>query len=99
MTYLNVRIFDNFSSIMHFNNWRLSPILSPSQLPPTQKCLWRPFCADMVLTQFCMVVQLDPTDWYIKEQKLLYKVDNSIGRKNVIICYMLCTNNIAKNTK
>ena len=25
------------SSIMHFNNWRLSPIPSPSQLPPTQK--------------------------------------------------------------
>ena len=67
MTYSNVRIFDIFksnpiSSIKHFNNWRLSPIPSPSQLPPTKKCLYRPFCAVVVLTQFCMVAQLDPTD-------------------------------------
>ena len=50
----------------------------------------------MVLTQFCMVAQLDPTDWHIKKQKLLCKADNYIGRKNDIICYMLWTNNIAK---
>ena len=46
-----------------------------------------------------MVAQLDPTDWYMKKQQLLYKADNYIGRKDVIICYMVCTNNIAKNTK
>ena len=36
-----------------------------------------------------MVAQLGPRDWYIKKQKLLYNADNYIGRKNVIICYML----------
>ena len=30
-------ISNQVSSIMHFNNWRLSPIPSPSPLPPTQK--------------------------------------------------------------
>ena len=32
-----LRNSNQISSIMHFNNWRLSPIPSPSQLPPTQK--------------------------------------------------------------
>ena len=53
----------------------------------------------MVLTQFCMVAQLDPTDWYIKKQKLLYKADNYIGRKKslYVICYELIT--LQKDTK
>ena len=38
-----------------------------------------------------MVAQLDPRDWYIKKQKLLYKADNYIGRKNLVICYELIT--------
>ena len=62
-----------------------------------KKCPKRPFCAYMVLTQFCMIAQLDPTDWYIKKQKLLNKADNYKGHK---MChFMLCTNNIAKIQK
>ena len=51
----------------------------------------------MELTQFCMVAQLDPTDWHIQKQKLLSKADNYIGRKNDIICYELIT--LQKNAK
>ena len=48
-----------------------------------------------------MVAQLNSRDLYSKKQKLLHKADNYIGRKvwYAIICYILCTNNIAKNTK
>ena len=47
-----------------------------------------------------MVAQLDPTDWYIKKQKLVYKADNYIGRKKTslyVICYELIT--LQKDTK
>ena len=88
MTYSNVKLFDNFksiSSIIHFNNWRLSPIPSPSQLPPTQKVPVASLLCIYVLTQFCMVAQLDPTDWYIKKQNYYIKLTIISDEKNVII--------------
>ena len=90
-------ISNQISSIMHFNNWRTSPISSHSQLPPTQKVpvasLLYKHGADSVLYGSSTGL----SDWYIKKQKLLHKADNYIGRK---VChYMLCTNNIAKITK
>ena len=53
----------------------------------------------MVLTQFCMVAQLDPTDWYRKKQKLLYKAYNYIGQKKRHYMLYVMTNNIAKRYK
>ena len=92
MTYSNVRIFDNFrsiSSIMHFNNWRLSPIPSPSQLPSTQKVpvasLLCRYGADSALYGS----SAGPYRLVYQKAKILYTADNYIGRKNVIICYML----------
>ena len=45
MTYSNDRNLIISNQIVHFNNWRLSPIPTPSWLPPTHKVL--------VLSQFC----------------------------------------------
>ena len=99
MTYSNVRFFDNFkpnqiSSITHFNNWRLSPIPSPSQLPPTHKVpvafLLCRYGADSVLYgssagPYRLIYQ-KAKNYYIK-LTLIKDI------KYVILYYMLCTNN------
>ena len=81
-------VSNQISSIIHFNNWRLSPTPSHSELPPTQKVpvssLLCSYGADSVLYgssagPYRLI--------YKKEKKTLHKADNYIGRK---VChYML----------
>ena len=105
MTFSNVRIFDNFksnqiSSIMHFNNWRLSPIPSPSQLPQTQKVpvasLLCRYGADSVVygssDEPYRLIYQKAKNYYMK-LTLIKEI------KYVISSYKLCTNNTAKITK
>ena len=85
MIYSTVRIFDNFNS-SHFHHAFQELEADPNSITQsaptnTKGACGVPFVLIWLLTQFCMVAQLDPRDWYIKKQKLLYKADNYIGRK------------------